>query len=172
VLLIAASVLAAWSLHVFQPGIQLPEVQGIHRSFPHFLRFAYVWLLTAAALTLCASLFDRNGGITGASRHALTVGFLGTVVFAIGSRVLPAFCGMRVLFSPRLMFFALALLNVGCLLRVMCEIPAYELNQGFAWAVLPCSAIAELSAVSLFVINLLGTLARPPVHIAAQKAGA
>lgn len=170
VLLIAASVLAAWSLRVFRPGIQAPKVQGIHRSFPHFLRVAYVWLLTAAVLTLCAALFDQNGGITGASRHALTVGFLGTMVFAIGSRILPAFCGMRVLFSPRLMFLALALLNLGCLLRVVCEIPAYELNEGFAWAALPFSAIAELTAVSLFVINLLATFARPAAHIAAQKA--
>jgi hypothetical protein len=39
----------------------------------------------------------------GASRHALTVGFLGTMVFTIGCRVLPAFCGMKILFSPRLM---------------------------------------------------------------------
>lgn len=94
------------------------------------------------------------------------------MVFSIGPRVLPAFCGMRVLFSPRLMFFALALLNLGCLLRVLCEIPAYELNQGFAWTILPVSAIAELTAVSLFVINLLATLARPPAHIAARKAAA
>jgi uncharacterized protein involved in response to NO len=172
VLLIAASVLASWSLHVFQPGIQPPKVQGIHRSFPVFVRLAYVWLLTAAVLTLCASLFDRNGGITGASRHALTVGFIGTMVFAIGPRVLPAFCGMRVLFSPRLMFCSLTLLNLGCLLRVVCEIPAYEMNQAFAWTVLPISAIAELTAVSLFVINLLATFARPPAHMAAQKAAA
>ncbi len=171
-LLIAASVMAAWALHVFQPGVQPAKVQGIHRSFPQFVRAAYVWLLTAAGLTLCASLFDRNGGITGASRHALTVGFLGTMVFSIGPRVLPAFCGMRVLFSPRLMLYSLLLLNLGCLLRVACEIPAYEKNLAAAWTCLPVSAIAELSAVTLFVANLLVTLARPPAHLAAQKAAA
>lgn len=172
ILLIVACALAAWSLHVFQPGVQPPKVQGIHRCFPHFIRVAYGWLLAAAALTLCASLFDRNGGITGASRHALTVGFIGTMVFTIGPRILPAFCGMRVLFSPRLMFYALLVLNLGCLLRVACEIPAYEMNLQAAWTLLPISAVAELFAVTLFAANLLATFTRPPAHLAAQKAAA
>jgi len=172
VLLIAASALAIWALHVFRKSIQPAKLQGIHRSFPYFVRVAYVWLLTAAVLALCASLFDRNGGVTGASRHALTVGFIGTMVFSIGPRVLPAFCGMRVLFSPRLMLYALALLNLGCLLRIACEIPAYEMNLALAWALLPFSAIAELIAVMLFVANLVVTFARPPAHIAARRAAA
>ncbi len=165
-LLIAAAVVAVWSLRVFQPGVQPPKVQGIHASFPWFVRGAYAWLLIAAALALCASLFDRNGGIAGASRHALTVGFLGTMVFAIGQRLLPAFCGMRVLFSPRLMFYALALLNAGCFMRVVCEMPAYESNIAFAWHMLPVSAITELAAVTLFATNLLATFMRPPAHLA------
>lgn len=171
-LLLAASLLAAWSLHIFQPAIQPAKVQGIHRSFPQFIRTAYVWLLIAAGFALIASLFDRNGGMTGASRHALTVGFLGTMVFAIGPLVLPAFCGMRVLFSPRLMLYSLLLLNLGCLLRVACEIPAYEANVNIAWTLLPISAIAELFAVILFVVNLLVTLGRRPAHLSAQTTAA
>ena len=69
----------------------------------------------------------------GASRHALTVGFLAMMVFSVGQRVLPAFSGMRLLFSPRLMFASLAVLNVGCLLRVASEIPAYEADWPPAW---------------------------------------
>jgi len=157
VLLIAASCLAAWSLHVFKPSVQPAKTQGIHKSFPHFIRVAYLWLLAAAALTCCAAISDTNGGITGASRHALTVGFLATVVFAIGSRILPAFCGHRVLFSKHLMFTALLLLNIGCLLRVACEIPAYESNLAAAWTMLPFSAVLELTAVGIFAINLLIT---------------
>jgi hypothetical protein len=95
------------------------------------------------------------------------------MVFSIGPRVLPAFCGMRVLFSPRLMFCALALLNAGCLLRAGCEIPAYEMNLAAAWKLLPVSAIAELTAVTLFAANLLATFARPPAHlVAAHQAAA
>lgn len=92
------------------------------------MRGAYTWLLIAAALGVYAANSDANGGIWGASRHALTVGFLATMVFAIGQRVLPAFCGMRLLFSKKLMFASLAVLNLGCLLRVSSQIPAYEFN--------------------------------------------
>jgi len=94
------------------------------------------------------------------------------MVFSIGPRVLPAFCGMRILFSPRLMFYALALLNLGCLLRVSCEIPAYESNLALAWGFLPGSAILELIAVTLFVANLAVTFARPPAHLRAQQSAA
>ena len=169
-LLIGASAIGTGALHVFERSAHPAKVQNIHRSFPHFVRIAYVWLLAAAVLALGAALFDRNGGVTGASRHAVTVGFLGTMVFAIGCRVLPAFCGMKILFSPRLMFYALALLNFGCFLRVACEIPAYELNAVFAWNILPVSAVAELAAVTLFAFNLLATFIQVPAHLQTRRA--
>ena len=103
----------------------------------------------------------------GASRHALTVGFLASMVFSIGQRILPAFCGMHVLFSKRLMFASLFLLNTGCFLRVACEIPAYEHNVALAWRILPVSAVIELTAVLLFVTNLVVTFLRPPAHLLA-----
>ena len=167
VLLVAASLLAAWALHIFRRSVQPPKLQGIHPSFPYFVRGAYVWLLVAAMLGVCSSVFDRNGGIVGASRHALTVGFLASMVFSIGQRILPAFCGMHVLFSKRLMFASLFLLNTGCFLRVACEIPAYEHNVALAWRILPVSAVIELTAVLLFVTNLVVTFLRPPAHLLA-----
>jgi uncharacterized protein involved in response to NO len=97
------------------------------------VRAAYGWLAIASVLSVCAYTWDRHGGIWGASRHALTVGFLSTMVFAIGQRILPAFCGMKVLFSKRLMFASLALLNLVCLVRVVAEIPAYEEILPHAW---------------------------------------
>jgi hypothetical protein len=156
-MLVAAAILVTISLHIFRPSVQPAKTQGIHGSFPHFIRIAYGWLLAAAGLTCWAAVSDVNGGIVGASRHALTVGFLATMVFAIGSRVLPSFCGHHVLFSKNLMFVSLLLLNIGCFLRVSCEIPAYEANLAAAWAVLPFSAIIELTAVAVFSVNLLVT---------------
>ena len=67
-------------------------------------------MVIAAVLGVCAVYFDRVHGWIGASRHALTVGFVSTMAFAIGQRVLPAFAGMRVLYSPRLMLVCLLLL--------------------------------------------------------------
>jgi uncharacterized protein involved in response to NO len=123
-----------------------------------FVRLCYIWLVVAALLSMWAAIADRNGGIWGASRHALTVGFLAGMIFAIGPRILPAFCGGRKLFSPSLMLAACSLVNFGCLLRVSSEIPAYEGMLRVAWHILPCSAIVELIAVSLFALNLALTL--------------
>lgn len=145
-LLAAAAVSATLALRVLEPSRQPAKTLGVCSTFPEFVRGAYLWLIAAAGLGIYAALADTHGGIWGSSRHALTVGFLAVMVFAIGQRLLPAFCGMRVLYSPRLMFASLALLNLGCLLRVASEIPAYERNVTQAWAVLPFSALTELTA--------------------------
>jgi hypothetical protein len=164
-LLVITSAAAIASLKVFEPWQHRPKTQGVHPGFAWFVRVCYLWLLTASVLSLWAATADWNGGIWGASRHALTVGFLGCMIFAIGQRVLPAFCGMRQLFSSRLMFASLLLLNAGCLLRVSSEIPAYEGYSQAAWHVLPVSAVVELIAVSLFAVNLALTIASPPAHL-------
>lgn len=164
-LFLLAALLAVEALGVFERAVQPAKISGVHPSFPLFVRTAYVWLLIAASLSLWASSADQSGGIWGASRHALTVGFLSTMVFAIGQRILPAFCGARVLFSAKLMFGSLVLLNIGCFLRVTAEILAYEGFWNPAWSVLPVSAVIELSAVTVFAINLGTTLWRPPAHL-------
>lgn len=169
-LFIVASILASIGLNIFRRPEHGPALEGVHSSFPSFIRLCYGWLLVAASLSLWASFADHGGGIWGASRHALTVGFLAAMIFTIGPRVLPAFAGGRQLFRPSLMLASCALLNLGCLLRVSAEIPAYEgMLRGewlqAAWHILPCSAVIELTAVSLFALNLVLTLVRPPAPV-------
>jgi uncharacterized protein involved in response to NO len=161
-LLFAATVAAANALHIFRPSQKPAKTAGVSPLFPLFTRVSYGWLVVAAALGIYAAHGDVHGGVWGASRHALTVGFLATMVFSIGQRVLPAFCGMRLLYSKRLMGISLIVLNVGCALRVLSEIPAYESNLHFAWATLPISALTELTAVTVFALNMAVTLALPP----------
>jgi hypothetical protein len=168
-LLLIASILATIALSVFERPRKPAKTLGVSPSFPAFVRGAYVWLLIAAALGVYAAQADAHGGIWGASRHALTVGFLSTMVFAIGQRVLPAFCGMRLLYSKGLMWASLAILNLGCLLRVVSEVPAYEANLRAAWRILPVSAVTELTAVTLFALNLGITLILPPPNPAFSK---
>jgi hypothetical protein len=73
---------------------------------------------------------------------------------------------MRLLFSTRLMFAALALLTLGCTLRVSCEALAYQGFAAWAWSVLPVSAVIELAAVGAFAANLLATFIRKPRIVA------
>jgi uncharacterized protein involved in response to NO len=65
------------------------------------------------------------------------------------------------------MFAALCLLNLGCLLRVVSEIPAYGQNLALAWQILPVSAVTELAAVTLFATNMIATFLRPPARLRA-----
>ena len=153
---------AMYSLRLFEPPARPAKVKGVHKSFPVFVRLAYTWALIAASLGIWAASVQNLHGIWGASRHALTVGFLATMVFAIGQRVLPAFSGMRLLFSTKLMFVAIFLLAVGCLLRVSSEILAYQGLVRSAWSWLPVSAVTEMTAVTLFAANLLVTFVRRP----------
>jgi uncharacterized protein involved in response to NO len=41
------------------------KTQGIHPSFPFFVRLCYVWLLAAAVLSMWAANADTNDGIGG-----------------------------------------------------------------------------------------------------------
>lgn len=157
-LLLLVALLAIEALHVWEAGVQRAKLQGVHTSFPYFLRIPYVWLVVSCLLNMLAVRFDESGGIFGASRHAITVGFVAGMVFVIGQRLLPAFCGMRTLWSPRLMLWSLLSLHLGCTLRVVLEPLAYENSWQFAWNLLPLSAIVELTAVTLFASNILATL--------------
>ena len=159
-LLLFGILAAVYALRLYEPPLAPAKTKGVTVSFPVFIRLAYLWAIIAAALGLWAALSADAQGIWGASRHALTVGLLATMVFAIGQRVLPAFSGMRVLFSTRLMFLSLALLTVGCLVRVSSEILAYQGLAGAAWSWLPVSAFTEMAAVTLFALNLVVTFAR------------
>lgn len=160
-LLLNGALAVMLALHIFEPAKHGPKMLNVHSSFPIFVRAAYVWLGIAALLTVWATGADRADGIWGASRHALTVGFIAVMVFAIGQRVLPAFCGMKILFSPTIMLWSLVLLNIGCVLRVFAEIPAYEGYWRPAWHVLPVSAIVELLAVTLFAVNISVSILKP-----------
>jgi len=160
--LCAGILISAWALRLLEPTQQPAKIKGVHPSFPVFIRLAYLWAMVGAALGIWASFVPDSHGIWGASRHALTVGFLATMVFSIGQRVLPAFSGMRLLFSPKLMFLSLLLLAMGCGLRVGSELIAYQGFGTWAWSWLPVSAITEMTAVTVFAMNLLLTFKSHP----------
>ena len=165
IFLLGGTVTAIAAIRFFEPAAKPAKTINVHRSFPIFIRIAYGWLLIASLLTVWASVAGEAAGIWGASRHALTVGFIAAMIFCVGQRVLPSFCGMRVLWSPRLMLLMLILLMAGCALRVASEILAYQGYANWAWTGLPVSALLELTAVSLFAVNLLVTFLRSPIVV-------
>lgn len=63
------------------------------------------------------------------------------------------------------MLLMLVLLMTGCALRVSSEIVAYQGYAAWAWSGLPVSALIELTAVSLFAVNLTITFLRPPIVV-------
>jgi uncharacterized protein involved in response to NO len=163
-MLLGAAASSVVAIRIFEPSEQEPKTRGIHSSFPLFVRTAYGWLLVAASLGVAACRWDTSGGFWGASRHALTVGFVSTIILAVGQRILPAFAGMRLLWSPRLMFVGLFLLTLGCTLRVSCEVLAYQDYAAWAWHVLPASGLIELTALAVFTLNMLCTFILQKSH--------
>jgi hypothetical protein len=158
ILLVLSAVTVVYALHLTERPHGPAKVLGIHPSFPYFIRIAYAWLVIAGCMSIWAAFADLHGGIWGASRHALTVGFAATMVFSIGPRILPHFCGIMRLFSTRLMFASLLLIQLGCTLRVSSEPLAYEGFSSFAWHVLPVSGMLELAGVLIFAVNIAATI--------------
>ena len=155
--LAGAVISACWSLRVFHPTDRPAKLVGVDPLYPRFVRVAFAWLVISSLLGFGVT----SAGMTGASRHAFTVGFLATMIFAIGPRILPAFLNSRELWSRPLMRWSLVLLTSGCTLRVLSEPLAYAGVASWAWRVLPASAFIELSGVVLFVLNMGKTLATP-----------
>jgi hypothetical protein len=158
-MLVGGAVMSGLSLRLAERPHGTAKTQGVHRSFPVFVRIPYTWLAIAGAMSVWAAFCDVHGGIWGASRHALTVGFAATMVFAIGPRILPHFGGICRIFSTRLMLVSLLLLQIGCTLRVSSEPLAYEGILPFAWKVLPVSGMLELAGVLVFAANIALTFA-------------
>ena len=142
-LFVLSTALAIAALRMFERAQREAKTRGVDRSFSYFIRMAYGWLMVAALLGVVAARWDTSGGIWGASRHALTVGFVAVMVLSVGQRILPAFGGMRLLWSTRLMLTGLALLVTGCTMRVSCEIVAYHtratlIGLGLCCPLQPC----------------------------------
>jgi len=158
VLLAVGTLIILHALCLAEPPSGQAKTKGIHPTFPIWIRLAFLWLVVAGSMSVLAAFADLHGGIWGASRHALTVGFAATMVFAIGPRILPHFAGVEAIFSKRIMFLSLLLLQVGCTLRVTSEPLAYEGILSSAWKTLPISGMLELSGVLLFALNLALTI--------------
>lgn len=164
---LASTVLYVSGLKLFSKANQAESAKEtasfpVFPTFPIFVRTAYGWLFAASILFLAAAIFPDASGTAGAARHAITVGFLSTMVFTIGPRILPAFLGRKHgLYYPAVIA-ALIFLSFGCFLRVSSQIFAYDFAINAFWNVLPVSAVIELTAMTVFCLNLLFSFRETP----------
>jgi uncharacterized protein involved in response to NO len=151
----------AVSLRLFEQLKGKPRLRGIHPWTIHFIRLAFVWLVLAAALMVP---LGRSDGWPDLLRHVVTVGFLVTMVLAIGPRMLPALFGRAQLFSRRLMLVSLLLVSAGVSLRLIIQVTAHTGLDDRFWSWFPYIAAMEGAAIIVFAANMLLTLSIPVVQ--------
>lgn len=141
-----------------------PRPFAPERGYPflrRYIQLAFAWLLISLIAFAAIAVIEIRTGIEvphpihGAVRHALTVGFLLTLILGVGQRLFPVL-GHTLLAWPRLIVPIFLLIGVGNLLRVASEVAATWWTPAFL--VMPFSAILEFAALSLFTINAVRTI--------------
>jgi Domain of unknown function (DUF1858)/Domain of Unknown function (DUF542)/NnrS protein len=153
-------VVFTWSLGILGRPTGEPE-PGLDRGYEKFLRLGYAWLLISAAIlgvfsVLAVASRNMDHALVGAYRHALTVGFITTIMVGMASRIIPVFRGVP-LHSARMREWTFWLLLAGNLIRVLFQ----SLSAAFGPAMLRVagvSGVMELTALLLFAINIWKTL--------------
>ncbi|HEY7788920.1 MAG TPA: hypothetical protein VIC33_00255, partial [Vicinamibacterales bacterium] len=84
-----------WALRIFEPPARPALLGGVYGGYAWFVRIAFVWLLIGAVIGLMASADPARSGLAGAGRHALTVGYIATLIFTMAPRLLPEFLHRR-----------------------------------------------------------------------------
>jgi len=135
-----------------------------HPLLAAYIRLAFFWLALAMLAFAGFAVYESVTGqavphaLTGAARHAITVGFLTTMIMGVGQRLLPIL-DRTVLPYPGLVGWILAGIGIGNLLRVTSEVATLFWPPAFP--VMTFSALLELTAIILFTIQVIGIF-RPP----------
>jgi hypothetical protein len=132
-----------------------------HAPLDFYPPLAFFWLLAALALMTGGVLYEAVAhtplphAYMGAVRHALTVGFMTTLILGVGQRIVPVL-DRTVLAMPKLTVPILVLIGAGNLLRVGTEL-ATNVSPA-AYVVMPYSALLEWLAMLLFAISITATM--------------
>jgi hypothetical protein len=132
-------------------------IYGIDPRGHILIRVAFFWLVVGLAMILAQQFFPAlPHAYSGAWRHALTVGFITTMILGVGYRILPIFI-KQPLASTRLMLISAALIIVGNAGRVSLELLTIG---GWTWSyrIMGITGVLELAALILFAINLAATV--------------
>jgi hypothetical protein len=138
-----------------------------------FLRTAYVWLLVSLAMLALlpayqfgllprlapeseAARIGFSHAFYGATRHAITVGFISLMIVGVAAKVVPTLNGVDVRrLSP--LWLPLLLINAGCALRVVTQILTDFTPDSFPFA--GVSGLLEVAGLALWGAHLWGIMA-------------
>lgn len=136
-----------------------------------FIKAAYTWLLISLAMLIVMPAYlgwyrgATGSGFShayyGATRHAITVGFISMMILGVSAKVVPTLCGIS---SARLgeLWPTFVLVNTGCALRVAFQVLTdVEGLKEFAHPVAGISGVLEVTGMGFWAVHmcylLLGT---------------
>lgn len=142
-------------------------VEGADRS-RKFVRAAYAWLLMSLGMLVALPVYQfgvlplvspdaaavRVGfshAYYGATRHAITVGFLSLMIVGVGAKVVPVLRGIDPKTLPRL-WVPFVLINLGCALRVAGQTATDFTDRVFPLA--GVSGVLEVTGLAVWGVHL------------------
>lgn len=161
--------LAAANLRVFaRPRVELPRVSPLA-----FVRAAHVWLAVSLAMLVAGPFWSRlldlpfSHAWHGATRHAITVGFVSLMMIGVASRIAPRPAGSGAA-GAALPLVPFVLLNLGCTLRVSQQV----LTDLTPVAFLPAgvSGLLEVTGLAWWATWIVPRLVRAGRPFAAARA--
>lgn len=155
-LMLGASVLYLIGMNGLRSKPARP-IHGVDVRGRILVRVAFFWLICGLSMIVIEQLFPAlPHAYGGAWRHALTVGFITTMILGVGQRIVPIFI-KQPLASTQMMLVSAALIIAGNAGRVGLELATIG---GWPWTfrLMGATGILELSALMLFALNLALTV--------------
>ena len=133
-------------------------IYGIDTRGHVLIRVAFFWLLAGMAMVFIQQLAvtPLPHAYSSAWRHALTVGFITTMILGVGHRILPVFI-RQPLASTRVMLASATLIIIGNAMRVTLELLTIG-EWTWSYRLMGMSGVLELIALILFAVNLAATV--------------
>ncbi|HEV1996626.1 MAG TPA: NnrS family protein, partial [Candidatus Dormibacteraeota bacterium] len=156
------------AIGVFGAGIVRQPLHDHARLTRIGVRSAFVWAFIGLAIIAVGTLGLASSYLQiSAARHALALGFVTLMIYAVAPRALPAFLGRR-LWSLRLQAATLAVANLAVAMRVGPQLVEGTAAPGDAFVGL--SGILAYCALVLFTLNVVRTLRGPTERVVASGA--
>jgi hypothetical protein len=149
----------SWWSHLWGHPSGLPEEivrDRADRSFK-FIQAGYAWLGISLAMLLFVPFYNQFTGqefshaFYGATRHAITVGFISMMILGVAAKVVPVLNGVDTRALSQL-WLPFILVNTGCVLRVSTQILT-DLLPG-AFSAIGLSGLLEVTGIGIWGIGL------------------